>query len=152
MVNYLLFALPIPVRTCPMHTYAYVHIHTNSPQRYEKKMNYANNFTKKYDKSKKKPFFLHCAASALPLFSLHRASSLRSLFHGLPHKKGSPSRAFSWYPEPGSNRHGLLHWCLRPARLPIPPSGHHLLYRTTARNASGERGIRTPGTVTRTTV
>ena len=34
---------------------------------------------------------------------------------------------FVWYPEPGSNRHGLLHWCLRPARLPIPPSGlaHH---------------------------
>ncbi len=31
---------------------------------------------------------------------------------------------FDWYPEPGSNRHGLLHWCLRPARLPIPPSGH----------------------------
>ena len=30
---------------------------------------------------------------------------------------------FSQYPEPGSNRHGLLHWCLRPARLPIPPSG-----------------------------
>ena len=32
----------------------------------------------------------------------------------------------SWYnsyPEPGSNRHGLPHWCLRPARLPIPPSG-----------------------------
>ena len=27
------------------------------------------------------------------------------------------------YPEPGSNRHGLLHWCLRPTRLPIPPSG-----------------------------
>ena len=34
-------------------------------------------------------------------------------------------RAFgvSWYPDPGSNRDGLLHWCLRPARLPIPPSG-----------------------------
>ena len=31
------------------------------------------------------------------------------------------------YPEPGSNRHGLLHWCLRPARLPIPPSGHSAL-------------------------
>ena len=30
---------------------------------------------------------------------------------------------FDVYPEPGSNRHGLLHWCLRPARLPIPPSG-----------------------------
>ena len=30
---------------------------------------------------------------------------------------------FKVYPEPGSNRHGLLHWCLRPARLPIPPSG-----------------------------
>ena len=30
---------------------------------------------------------------------------------------------FVGYPEPGSNRHGLLHWCLRPARLPIPPSG-----------------------------
>ena len=29
----------------------------------------------------------------------------------------------SWYPDPGSNRDGLLHWCLRPARLPIPPSG-----------------------------
>ncbi len=28
------------------------------------------------------------------------------------------------YPDPGSNRDGLLHWCLRPARLPIPPSGH----------------------------
>ena len=28
------------------------------------------------------------------------------------------------YPEPGSNRHELLHWCLRPTRLPIPPSGH----------------------------
>ena len=27
------------------------------------------------------------------------------------------------YPEPGSNRHGLPHWCLRPARLPSPPSG-----------------------------
>ena len=31
------------------------------------------------------------------------------------------------YPEPGSNRHGLLHWCLRPARLPIPPSGLALI-------------------------
>ena len=30
---------------------------------------------------------------------------------------------FVKYPEPGSNRHGLPHWCLRPARLPIPPSG-----------------------------
>ena len=30
---------------------------------------------------------------------------------------------FYLYPEPGSNRHGLPHWCLRPARLPIPPSG-----------------------------
>ena len=28
------------------------------------------------------------------------------------------------YPEPGSNRHALRHWCLRPTRLPIPPSGH----------------------------
>ena len=34
---------------------------------------------------------------------------------------------FVGYPEPGSNRHGLLHWCLRPARLPIPPSGHSAL-------------------------
>lgn len=30
---------------------------------------------------------------------------------------------FSLYPDPGSNRDGLPHWCLRPARLPIPPSG-----------------------------
>ena len=29
----------------------------------------------------------------------------------------------TWYPDPGSNRDGLPHWCLRPARLPIPPSG-----------------------------
>ena len=27
------------------------------------------------------------------------------------------------YPDPGSNRDGSPHWCLRPARLPIPPSG-----------------------------
>ena len=27
------------------------------------------------------------------------------------------------YPEPGSNRHEFPHWCLRPTRLPIPPSG-----------------------------
>ena len=54
------------------------------------------------------------------------------------------------YPEPGSNRHGLLHWCLRPARLPIPPSG--LLSRAGRTTRGGERGIRTPGTVTRTTV
>ena len=27
------------------------------------------------------------------------------------------------YPDPGSNRDGFPHWCLRPARLPIPPSG-----------------------------
>ena len=32
------------------------------------------------------------------------------------------------YPDPGSNRDGLPHWCLRPARLPIPPSGQ-LLFR-----------------------
>ena len=32
------------------------------------------------------------------------------------------------YPDPGSNRDGLLHWCLRPARLPIPPSGQHFAY------------------------
>ena len=30
------------------------------------------------------------------------------------------------YPDPGSNRDGLLHRCLRPARLPIPPSGQVL--------------------------
>ena len=48
-----------------------------------------------------------------------------------PDKTKSPvnqliNRRFS-YPEPGSNRHGLLHWCLRPTRLPIPPSGHRRL-------------------------
>ena len=31
------------------------------------------------------------------------------------------------YPDPGSNRDGLPHWCLRPARLPIPPSGQFLI-------------------------
>ena len=34
------------------------------------------------------------------------------------------------YPDPGSNRDGLPHWCLRPARLPIPPSGRLLLKDT----------------------
>ena len=41
-------------------------------------------------------------------------------------KKKSGSRFLYFpiqYPDPGSNRDGLLHWCLRPARLPIPPSG-----------------------------
>ena len=32
---------------------------------------------------------------------------------------------FEKYPAPGSNRDALRHWCLRPTRLPIPPSGHH---------------------------
>ena len=27
------------------------------------------------------------------------------------------------YPEPESNRHIFRYWCLRPTRLPIPPSG-----------------------------
>ena len=43
-------------------------------------------------------------------------------------KRGDPGWVgppqFLLYPEPGSNRHSLNgHWCLRPARLPIPPSG-----------------------------
>ena len=38
-----------------------------------------------------------------------------------------------WYPDPGSNRDGLLHWCLRPARLPIPPSGHCIFNNTGAK-------------------
>ncbi len=33
------------------------------------------------------------------------------------------------YPDPGSNRDGLLQRCLRPSRLPIPPSG---LFEVTA--------------------
>ena len=41
---------------------------------------------------------------------------------------------FVGYPEPGSNRHGLLHWCLRPARLPIPPSGHSALLTQSLRD------------------
>ena len=34
-----------------------------------------------------------------------------------------PKKIPTQYPDPGSNRDGLPHWCLRPARLPIPPSG-----------------------------
>ena len=37
------------------------------------------------------------------------------------------------YPDPGSNRDGLLHWCLRPARLPIPPSGRGVYVKTGAK-------------------
>ena len=33
------------------------------------------------------------------------------------------------YPDPGSNRDGSPHRCLRPARLPIPPSGLMMLQR-----------------------
>ena len=40
------------------------------------------------------------------------------------YEKGRSENLPFSYPEPGSNRHGLPHWCLRPARLPIPPSGH----------------------------
>ena len=50
--------------------------------------------------------------------------------HHHNHKIKQPRESFkkeihgaNQYPETGSNRHGLLHWCLRPARLPIPPSG-----------------------------
>ena len=41
------------------------------------------------------------------------------------YKKSEKSRStfLALYPDPGSNRDGLPHWCLRPARLPIPPSG-----------------------------
>ena len=42
---------------------------------------------------------------------------------GTRKKDLASAKSFCVYPEPGSNRHGLLHWCLRPARLPIPPSG-----------------------------
>ena len=42
---------------------------------------------------------------------------------GVQKQKRLRGGAFS-YPEPGSNRHShYSHWCLRPARLPIPPSG-----------------------------
>ena len=38
-------------------------------------------------------------------------------------KGGTDSTRSLKCPEPGSNRYGLPHRCLRPARLPIPPSG-----------------------------
>ena len=79
-------------------------MYTNLPQSYEKKMNYANIFAKKCRKNN--------------IFDQARAKP--------PHKESGKSlltRRLPSYPEPGSNRHGLLHWCLRPARLPIPPSG-----------------------------
>src|SRR5208283_4641463 len=39
------------------------------------------------------------------------------------------SQAFecAWCPEEDSNLHGFHHWYLKPARLPIPPSGHAVL-------------------------
>ena len=50
------------------------------------------------------------------------------LFFIINHKKKRTiSDSLSLYPDPGSNRDGLPHWCLRPARLPIPPSGHSFL-------------------------
>lgn len=39
------------------------------------------------------------------------------------HLCGNPAKGRE-YSEPGSNRHALRHWCLRPTRLPIPPSEH----------------------------
>ena len=36
----------------------------------------------------------------------------------------SKVRISNSYPDPGSNRDGLPQRCLRPSRLPIPPSGH----------------------------
>ena len=40
--------------------------------------------------------------------------------HGKP---GSFSWGDDWCPEEDSNLHALRHWYLKPARLPIPPSG-----------------------------
>ncbi len=62
------------------------------------------------------------------LESLESLENLESLEHPESANKKTPTEcsiqsAFTMYPEPGSNRHGLPHWCLRPARLPIPPSG-----------------------------
>ena len=47
-----------------------------------------------------------------------------------------------WYPDPGSNRDGLLHWCLRPARLPIPPSGLTFAGANIRRVLDSAKGLR----------
>ena len=78
----------------------------NRLQRYKKKLNYANILAKKCQKN---------AAST-------------NLGRYITTKKTLKRESFLWYPEPGSNRHGLLHWCLRPARLPIPPSGQTFVH------------------------
>ena len=46
------------------------------------------------------------------------------------------------YPDPGSNRDGLLHWCLRPARLPIPPSGLAFAGANIRRVLDSTKGLR----------
>ena len=33
-------------------------------------------------------------------------------------------KAVFWCPGEDSNLHGVTHWYLKPARLPIPPPGH----------------------------
>ena len=54
---------------------------------------------------------------------MRECGKMRNLASALMSATCEILNCFEMYPEPGSNRHGLPHWCLRPARLPIPPSG-----------------------------
>ena len=76
---------------------------------------------------------IFCKISQKALFLLHVLRCVKCEVIRLYNKKSAKHRKMfstlglleflTWYPDPGSNRDGLLHWCLRPARLPIPPSG-----------------------------
>ena len=65
---------------------------------------------------------LFCVFSSFRIYFFMKAGGMDNVYNErrLIIKRQS---TFLLYPDPGSNRDGLLHWCLRPARLPIPPSG-----------------------------
>ena len=103
--------------------YAYKHTHTKSAAKLQKIFEFCKYFDKKISEKcnidHKRAIFTTCIDQSWAIFHpLHRP-----YMGDISQQKRLSNESLFVYPEPGSNRHGLLHWCLRPARLPIPPSG-----------------------------
>jgi hypothetical protein len=54
-------------------------------------------------------------------FTLEQSQAHGSYRGWVEHRESTGPK--SWCPEEDSNLHGFHHWYLKPARLPIPPSG-----------------------------
>ncbi len=64
---------------------------------------------------------LHAVKTSQPQYL--KELSITLITQKVCNKKKPDNFVKASYPGPGSNRHELPHWCLRPARLPIPPPG-----------------------------